>query len=128
MWRNCPSRTADALPNGRQALGGYGESLAARWYLDRGYEVVDRNWRAAGGEIDLILRQGRVLVFCEVKTRASDRYGSPAEAVTAVKQRRIRRVAAAYLQGRHGPGRPDVLRFDVACVTGRDVEVIEQAF
>ncbi len=116
------------MPNGRQALGGHGESLAARWYLDRGYELLDRNWRTPDGEIDLVLARGAVLVFCEVKTRASDRYGSPAEAVTALKQRRIRRVAAAYLRQRAAKGRADVLRFDVACVTGRQVEVIEAAF
>jgi len=116
------------VPSGRQALGSHGESLAARWYVDRGYEILHRNWRSAGGEIDLVLQRGSVLVFCEVKTRASNRYGSPAEAVTPTKQRHIRRVASAYLRQRQAVGRPGVVRFDVACVMGRDVSVIERAF
>ncbi len=116
----------------RQQLGAAGEALAAGWYTDRGYEVIDRNWRVREGEIDLVARKGRLLVFCEVKTRTSDRFGSPAEAVTFAKQRRIRRAAAVYLQrgglaARLG-GSAAVLRFDVACVTGAVVEVIESAF
>lgn len=117
------------MPSGRQALGDHGEALAARWYTERDYEVVARKWRIAAGEIDLVLRRGRELVFCEVKTRSSDRFGTPAEAVTPAKQRRIRRLAAAYLSGLDSPPRSScVVRFDVACVSGREVEVIEQAF
>jgi putative endonuclease len=115
------------VPSGRQALGSHGEAIAASWYEAHGYEIVERNWRVAGGELDLVVRRGRELVFCEVKTRASDRFGSPAEAVTRSKQRRIRRLAAAYLASRPSP-RPSGVRFDVACVIGRDVEVIEEAF
>jgi putative endonuclease len=115
------------VPSGRQALGNHGEGLAAGWYQDRGYTVVARNWRTGAGEIDLILRRGPELVFCEVKTRASDRFGLPAEAVTPAKQRRLRRLAGAYLAGLT-TGRPAGVRFDVACVTGRDVAVIEGAF
>jgi putative endonuclease len=116
------------VPSGRQALGGHGEALVAAWYSQHGYEIVERNWRVAAGEIDLVVRRDRVLVFCEVKTRTSDRFGTAAEAVTVAKQRRLRRLAAAYLSGRERRSRPDEVRFDVACVTGRDVEVIEQAF
>lgn len=115
------------MTQGRRALGDHGEALAAGWYAAQGYEVVARNWRSAGGEIDLVLRRGRELVFCEVKTRTSDRFGTPAEAVTPLKQRRIRRLAAAYLVERRPPG-GCVVRFDVAAVSGRDVEVIERAF
>jgi putative endonuclease len=117
------------VPSGRQALGDHGEALAARWYAERDYEVVARKWRIAAGEIDLVLRRGRELVFCEVKTRGSDRFGTPAEAVTPAKQRRIRRLAAAYLSALDSSPRSSyVVRFDVACVSGREVEVIEQAF
>ncbi|MFZ0172552.1 MAG: YraN family protein [Acidimicrobiales bacterium] len=115
------------MPSGRQALGGHGENLAAHWYEAHGYEVVERNWRVAGGEIDLVLRKGHELVFCEVKTRTSDRFGSPAESVTPAKQRRIRQLAAVYLADLES-ARPKLVRFDVACVTGREVEVISQAF
>ncbi|MGD9959827.1 YraN family protein [Nocardioides sp.] len=83
---------------GRQALGQYGESLAARHLKDLGMVVLDQNWRGPAGEIDLVLRDGQVLVICEVKTRSSTVCGSPLEAVTAVKVSRLRRLAAQWLE------------------------------
>ena len=62
-----------------------------------GYEVVARNWRCAEGELDLVVGRPGELVFCEVKTRTSDRFGVPAEAVTIAKQRRLRTLAASFL-------------------------------
>jgi len=96
--------------------------------VQHGYEIVERNWRVAEGEIDLVARRDRILVFCEVKTRTSDRFGTAAEAVTAAKQRRLRRLAALYLRRRDGSSRNVAVRFDVACVYGGDVEMIEEAF
>ena len=116
----------------RQRLGARGEQLAADWYRTRGYRVVARNWRCAEGELDLVLLGGGDLVFCEVKTRSSDRFGLPAEAVTAAKQRRLRVLAARFLdevgEGLRDRGRRPGIRFDVASVRGRTVEVIEAAF
>ena len=113
----------------RQRLGERGEQLAADWYTRRGYEVVARNWRCRDGELDLVVRRPGELVFCEVKTRSSDRFGVPAEAVTARKQQRLRGLAARYLAA-HGAGsrRRVTIRFDVAAVVGARVEVIEAAF
>jgi putative endonuclease len=118
------------VPTGRHALGSRGESLAATWYVRQGYEVLARNWRSRQGELDLVLRRGSEMVFCEVKARSDARLGSPAEAVTPTKQRRIRATAVAYLVARAEAGerRPRELRFDVACVIGREVDVIESAF
>ena len=112
----------------RRALGAAGEALAARWYEAAGYAVVDRNWRCREGELDLIVRNGRTYVFCEVKTRTSSVFGAPVEAVTRDKQMRIRRLAARWLQdGAPGPAKD--IRFDVASVLGpREVEVVEGAF
>jgi putative endonuclease len=135
------------LPPGdrRRVLGRKGESLAARWYEGRGYEVLERNWRRRQGEVDLIVERGSTVAFCEVKVRSDDRYGTGAEAVPVVKQRRIRRLAAQWLAERHqasgrsGPrgaipgrsasarDRPE-LRFDVVSVTAGRVEVIQDAF
>jgi putative endonuclease len=110
---------------GRQ-LGHWGEERAAAWYLKRGYRVIERNWRTAQGEIDLLCRRDGVLVVCEVKTRRTDHFGSPAEAVTRAKQHRLRRLATAYLQV--SPGGYDEIRFDVASVLGTTVTVVEGAF
>lgn len=114
------------MTRARQVLGAEGEDLSAAWYEARGYEVVARNWRCRDGELDLVLHRGGTMVFCEVKTRSSLAFGSPLEAVTPVKQRRIRRLAAAWLRQRGGHA-SDV-RFDVAAVLHGDVEVVEDAF
>ena len=115
----------------RRTLGAAGESLTASWYRDAGYEVLDRNWRCSDGELDLVLRRDGVIVFCEVKTRRSDAFGAPFEAVTATKQRRLRVLATRWLD-EHRPRRTGI-RFDVASVDARRgyrpiVDVIENVF
>ncbi len=115
-------------------LGARGEELAVAWYTGRGYTVLGRNWRCREGEIDLVVARGRGVVFCEVKTRRGSAFGMPVEAVTADKQRRLRRLATRWLAEQPSGGRGFAdLRFDVACVRLRagaapDVEVIEAAF
>ncbi|HEV3130824.1 MAG TPA: YraN family protein [Acidimicrobiales bacterium] len=119
-----------AGPDRRRALGADGEALAAQWYEDNGYEVLDRNWRRREGEVDLIVRHGKTVAFCEVKTRSSDRFGTGAESVLEAKQRRIRRLAARWLSEltpASGRSRVEV-RFDVVSITAGRVEVIEDAF
>jgi putative endonuclease len=122
-----------AEPGAHVRLGASGEQAATAWYLSRGYTVVAHNWRCPDGELDLILSRPGELVFCEVKTRTSDRFGLPAEAVTPGKQRRLRALAARFLASGAGPplapgARPRTLRFDVACVLAGEVSVIEAAF
>jgi putative endonuclease len=120
----------------RGALGVRGEDAAVAWYRRAGYEVLDRNWRCSDGELDVVAHSGdrTTLVFCEVKTRSSDAYGSGFEAVTPAKQRRLRRLATLWLAGgRRGAARYDHIRFDVAAVTpgvggALDVEVLPDAF
>jgi len=80
------------------SLGAYGERLAAQRLVDEGMVLVDRNWRCDQGEIDLVLRDRDVLVFCEVKTRSSAAYGHPLETVTPAKAQRLRRLAVRWLQ------------------------------
>ena len=104
----------DPMTNARQRLGQVGETMAARFLEARGYRIVARNVRADRVEMDLVARRGPLLVFVEVKARASDRAGSPAEAVDARKQRRLRRGAAAWLAGRPAEARGvRRTRFDV---------------
>lgn len=100
--------------NHHQALGRYGEDLAARHLVEAGMVLLDRNWRCEQGELDLVLRDGRTLVVCEVKTRSSLTYGAPHEAVDATRLRRLRRLAAAWLDA-HDLRVPDV-RIDVVAV------------
>jgi putative endonuclease len=107
--------------------GEAGEAAAAAWYLARGYTVLARNWRCREGELDLVLCHGRDLVVCEVKARVSNRFGTPAEAVTQTKQQRIRRLAARWLR-EAAPFAPRTVRFDVASVLGSRVSVVEGAF
>ena len=110
-----------------RARGQFGENEATRWYVRRGYEVVARNWRCSAGEVDLILCNGHVVVFCEVKARASNEFGGPEGAVNWSKQRRLRRLAAVWLAEAR-PGGGMTVRFDVAAVVGTHVKVIEGAF
>ena len=93
--------------------------------------MLTRNWRCGQGEIDLLCARAdtpssTTLVVCEVKARTSHSFGHPLEAVTPTKQRRLRRLATAYLhsQVRHY----DHVRFDVAGVTGHELHVVEDAF
>ncbi len=108
------------------ALGRWGEDLAAAEYQRRGYAVIDRNWRCPDGEIDLVMRRDDTIVFCEVKTRRSDVFGTASTAVDQRKQVRVRRLGAAWLAA-HGERRGDV-RFDVAAIDGVHLEIIEAAF
>jgi putative endonuclease len=110
----------------RQALGAAGEAQAARWYEGQGYAVLARNWRCGQGELDLVLGRGDLVVFCEVKTRSSDAFGAPVEAVNRAKQVRLRRLAAAWID--QADTRPREIRFDVASVLAGRLEVIEGAF
>ena len=115
-----------------KTLGNAGERLAADEYIRRGYSVLARQYAVRGvGEADLVCTDGRTIVFAEVKTRRSVRYGSPEEAVTHTKRMRLRLVAEDYLSRAGGADRFSV-RFDVVAVTGTDgaydVRVIENAF
>lgn len=92
--------TQAAASTARQALGAYGETVAARHLADDGMVLLDRNWRCDEGEIDLVLRDGPVLVVCEVKTRAGSSCGTPHEAVTDAKLERLTRLASRWQEHR----------------------------
>lgn len=98
----------------KDALGRYGEDLAARHLLAQGIVVLERNWRCDAGEIDIVGREGQVLVICEVKTRRGIGYGTPLEAVTPRKVARLRTLAARWLSERDV--RPSSVRIDVVGV------------
>jgi putative endonuclease len=103
----------------KDAVGKYGERVAARHLMDSGLRLLATNWRCPEGEVDIIARDGDVLVFCEVKTRSSTAYGDPGEAVGPDKAARIRGLALLWLAEQRDEGDsaywPE-LRFDVVCV------------
>jgi len=99
------------------AVGAYGERVAARTLANAGMRVLDRNWRCPTGEIDLVALDGATVVFCEVKTRRGDAFGTPVEAVRPAKVRRLRALAAQWLAA-HPHVRGEV-RFDVIAVWPR---------
>ena len=113
-------------PHPNIARGRWGEDLAAAWYERRGYVVVARNWRCRTGEIDLVVRHGRVVVVCEVKARRTDAYGPAASAVGPAKQQRLRRLAAEWLASSGVRGVE--VRFDVVAITGDEIDVVVDAF
>ena len=114
--------------------GVLGETLALRYLVGKGYEVLERNYRTRHGEIDLILRGEDVLVFVEVKARRGSGFGDPLEAVTPHKQARIRLMAEAYLaeRGTDFVEEFEEIRFDaVGILVGggaNEVRHVEDAF
>lgn len=96
------------LHNG--SLGRFGEDRAAAWLEDHGFRLVERNWRCARGEVDIIAWQSCTLVFIEVKTRAGTSTGHPFEAITASKMTRLRRLVPAWFD-------------DHPCVTARSIRI-----
>ncbi|WP_169165894.1 YraN family protein [Cellulomonas taurus] len=98
----------------RQSIGRRGEALAAQWVRSRGWRVIDSNWRCPAGEIDLVALDGEHLVVIEVKTRTGTGFGHPAEAVTASKLGRLRRLAAHWVAAHDL--RPASIRVDVIAV------------
>lgn len=106
-------------------LGERGEDTVAAWYVKNGYRILDRNWSCKEGELDIVAASHDSLVFCEVKSRASDRFADPALAVDHRKQVKVRRAAFRWLEGQSWKQH---LRFDVAIVVSGRIRIIEDAF
>lgn len=112
--------------NKRQTGKAYEES-AAGWLEQKGFRILERNYRCRQGEIDLIAADGSCLVFVEVKYRRSGQTGHPAEAVDARKQRRIARTALYYCWEHQIPEN-QACRFDVVSILGDEIEHLKNAF
>ena len=124
--RGLPSR-----PRGSRGAGYDWERVAEKTLTARGFRILARNFRTRAGEIDFVAEENGVLCFIEVKGRSGDAFGTPAEAVTAEKQRRIFRAAESYL--RRCRGRRPICRFDVVSILGKDgeeqtIEILRDAF
>lgn len=110
-------------------MGQKGEELALRYLQQKGYRILDRNFRCRLGEIDLVARDGDCLVFVEVRTRSSSKYGLPQESITTAKKKKLRRLAQFFLASGQYEGLN--VRFDVVAVDftgGVDLTHIEDAF
>ena len=134
--RAATNRSVAASAAARVARGKWAEDLVSRWYEQHGYVIVARNWRCKRGELDVVACKNGVLVVCEVKARASNAFGTPAEAVTPAKQLKVRRATADFRQSLRESNDPvellvDIVRtvrFDVACVLGTQLEMLEDIF
>ncbi|HTG01948.1 MAG TPA: YraN family protein [Nitrospirota bacterium] len=110
-------------------MGREGEDRAARFLEKKGYRILDRNYSAAGGEIDLIALHNDAVVFVEVKMRTSDAFGAPELAVTPQKQSRMVKAALSYIKRKQFHQVP--CRFDVVAIspaTEKEIELIQNAF
>lgn len=103
-----------------------GEDRAGLALRERGYRLVERNFRCKAGELDAVAYDGDTLVFVEVRARRDARFGGGLAAVGAAKQRQVARVAAAYLSIRRP--RFERCRFDVVAITGDELVIIQDAF
>lgn len=99
----------------KKSKGDLGEETAAEHLRRNGFDIIERNYRRRGGEIDIVASDGGVLVFIEVKFRRNTAFGAPQESVTPAKQERLRRTAEVYVAER-GIGEREC-RFDVVAVT-----------
>lgn len=111
----------------KRVLGDIEEILALQYLTERGYKIHMKNFRCKIGEIDLVAAHEGYLVFIEVKYRSSLKYGYPADAVDAKKQRIIYRVAQFYMQ-KHGISPETPVRFDVITIVGKEIKIIKNAF
>lgn len=109
----------------KQQSGDAGEQRALDYLLKQGLQFVERNFRCKGGEIDLVMREGPVLVFVEVRRRAIGRFGDAAASVTAAKQARLLHAAQVYLQRQ---GSEPACRMDVVTIDGERLVWLRDAF
>jgi len=103
-----------------RARGAAIEQIAAQWLRQQGLTLVTQNHHVKGGELDLVMRDGDILVFVEVKHRTTTRYGHPLETVTHQKQQRLVRAARLYI-ARGGLSSP--CRFDILAITGKSPDL-----
>ena len=106
--------------------GASAETAATRLLIDAGYRIVERNFRCKAGELDIVARDGDVLVFVEVRSRSDDEHGSAVEMIRRTKQRRVARVATYYL----ATVAPifDQCRFDIVAITAGEAVLLKDAF
>lgn len=113
-------------PTDRKEIGSDGEQKASAYLQSKGYQIVSTNYRYKRGEVDLIVKKGRLLVFVEVKTRNNLKFGNPESFVSSRQQELILEAANAYMTDSDWQG---LVRYDIiAIVPGKEIEHFEDAF
>lgn len=108
-------------PDPRRSIGVYGEAIAVEFMLEKGYVILDRNWRCRTGELDIVARMGNTIIIIEVRTRrAGGRFGTAVESVDFRKQLQVRSTAEVYLSMNKLHG--SQIRFDVIAITLTQIE------
>ena len=100
----------------KKAFGKWGEDIAERYLKKRGFLIIIRNFRAERGEIDIVAKENNCIVFVEVKTGNSDKFGPPEERISIAKRRQLYKIASAYIQ--ENPNQEFDYRFDAVIVDG----------
>lgn len=98
----------------RKETGRRGEDIAVSYLTEKGYNLIQRNWRCATGELDIIMEEAETIIFVEVRTRRGRQFGTPEESITPAKQTRLIELAETYLQATDDPDRP--WRIDVVAI------------
>jgi putative endonuclease len=109
----------------RKITGFKGEEIAASFLKERGFDILERNWRCRLGEIDIVVRKDGKLVFCEAKTKKNDKFGLPEEMISKQKQQKLKQLALLYLKENYGqimPYQIDVLAVDIEKGEVRHIE------
>lgn len=114
------------MNNKRIALGKRGENISVKFLKKQGYKIMERNYRCSLGEIDIVAKDKNILCFVEVKTRETEEYGLPEEAIDWRKQKKLTKVALTYLKEKKIYKQD--LRFDVVSVYPNHIELIKDAF
>ena len=112
----------------KRLYGSMYEDVAVKYLLEKGYFIIQRNFRCHMGEIDIIARDGQTIVFVEVKYRKNTASGHPLESVTLAKQKKISQVALAYMNLNRISVYNTMIRFDVIGICGDEIQHIENAF
>ena len=115
-----------AVANIRLGRARWAEERVAQWYVQQGFVLLAKNWAIRGGELDVVVRRGALVVICEVKARANNDFGSALEAMTEEKIRRVRRTGFQFVRSLQESGL--TVRFDVATMTGVHLEMFHDAF
>ena len=110
----------------KREIGNQGEIMAASFLEENGIQILERNYRNRFGEIDIVGRDGNILLFIEVKYRKDESFGYPLEAVGYFKQQKIRKMARHYLNEKHSHAH--TVRFDCIGIIGNDIEWVKGAF